>query len=87
MEKKIVYMEVAFYVDSTNEGHDKMEAITNAIDDVMDCKHAAPDSPDYDENAPCNMVSMWGHIMGEAEYDAWLDERFPHLAPEAPDKL
>ncbi len=75
--KKIVSMEVAFYVDDSNEGHDKMDAIMQAIDDVMDCKHGSADEPDYDEDAPCNMVSMSGQVMTELQYDAWMDKRYP----------
>jgi hypothetical protein len=54
-----------------------MEAITQAVDDVMDCKHGSVDDSDYDENAPCNMLSMSGQVMSEAQYDAWFDERYP----------
>jgi hypothetical protein len=75
--KKIVHMELSFYVDSDSEGCDKMETITQAVDDVMDCKHGAADEPGYDDEAPCNMLAMSGQVMTEAQYDAWLDERYP----------
>lgn len=75
--KKIVMMELAFYVDSDAEGHDKMDAITDAVDDAMDCKHGAVDDSDYDESAPCSMVSMSGQIMTEEQYDEWFDRMYP----------
>jgi hypothetical protein len=76
-DKKIMRMELAFYVKDTNDGHDKMETITQAIDDAMDCKHGTVGEPDYDEDAPCNMIIMSGQVMTEEQYDAWFDERYP----------
>lgn len=70
-KREIVRLDIAFYVDSETEGEAKMDAVFEAVEEIMDCKHS--ESVD----AVCKMVGMSGQVMTGQQYDEWFDKRYP----------
>lgn len=65
--RKIAYLQIAFYVDSPSEYTDKADQIMDSAGEVM-CPPGCAEG-----SGPCNLVLMTGELMTEEKYDQMMD--------------